>query len=52
MSLFWISVALSNGTGLVGNALALTGILISALLVVGQQVYQNYSATKQESKTF
>ena len=36
-------MALSNGTGLVGNALGLTGILISALLVVSQQVYQNYT---------
>ena len=44
MSLFWISVALSNGAGLVGNALGLTGILISALLVVSQQVYQNYTS--------
>ena len=31
-------MAFSNGTGLVGNALGLTGILISALLVVSQHM--------------
>ena len=39
MSLFWASLALSDGTrseGRVENALGLTGILISALLVVSQ----------------
>lgn len=42
MSLFWTSVALSDGTcskELVGNALGLTGTLILALLVVNEPVH-------------